>query len=155
MYLEIPNRETLAIKNIILDFNGTLAVDGELRDGIAELLNQLAKTFNLYIVTADTYGTVTKQVASIQCELINLSCNEQFSTKGALLSFLGEQFTAAIGNGVNDSEVLKMSALGIAVLQQEGLATKALLASDIVCHSIYDALKLFENVNRLKATLRA
>lgn len=51
--------------------------------------------------------------------------------------------------------MLKASALGIAIILGEGVATETLLASDVVCTSIIDALDLLRNPLRLTATLRS
>jgi soluble P-type ATPase len=61
----------------------------------------------------------------------------------------------SIGNGRNDQLMLKASALGIAVILAEGIAAETLLASDVVCTSIIDALDLLRNPLRLTATLRS
>ena len=50
----------LAIKNLILDFNGTIAKDGKVLPGVAELLHKLHDAgVEIYVVTADTNGTVS------------------------------------------------------------------------------------------------
>ena len=50
--------------------------------------------------------------------------------------------------------MLKKSALGIAVIQDEGAAADTVMASDIVCTDIISALELLFNPLRLVATLR-
>jgi len=44
--------------------------------------------------------------------------------------------------GANDEAMLRLAMLGIAVIGSEGAATSAVLAADIVCGSILDALDL-------------
>ena len=63
--------------------------------------------------------------------------------------------TACIGNGRNDRAMLKHAALGIAVLAEEGVATDAIVAADIVVSDIWHALDLLLNPLRLVATLRS
>jgi soluble P-type ATPase len=60
----------------------------------------------------------------------------------------------AIGNGKNDSLILSQAALGFAVVQEEGISTKTLFASDVVFQTINNALEALLNPNRLIATLR-
>jgi soluble P-type ATPase len=60
----------------------------------------------------------------------------------------------AIGNGANDPDMLRESALDIAIVGPEGLAAGALAAADVVVVSISDALGLLGNTKRLIATLR-
>jgi soluble P-type ATPase len=67
---------------------------------------------------------------------------------------LGAGQVVAIGNGANDVDMLRTSALGIAVLGPEGLATPALLAADVVVASIDDGLDLLLQPKRLIASLR-
>ncbi|WP_333657002.1 hypothetical protein [Tissierella praeacuta] len=58
---EIPGRENIEVQNIVFDYNGTIAVDGKLINGVEELINKLAEYAKIYILTADTYGTVEKE----------------------------------------------------------------------------------------------
>jgi soluble P-type ATPase len=51
--------------------------------------------------------------------------------------------------------MVKEAALGIAVIEKEGAAVETLLAADIVCGNILDALELLLNPKRLIATLRS
>jgi soluble P-type ATPase len=60
----------------------------------------------------------------------------------------------AIGQGANDSLMLKEAALSICVISAEGLSTEALLAADLVMPDINTALELFEKPLRLIASLR-
>jgi soluble P-type ATPase len=60
----------------------------------------------------------------------------------------------AIGNGENDVGMLISAAIGIAVLGEEGLASRAYQAADVISRSIGDALDLVLHPARLSATLR-
>jgi soluble P-type ATPase len=51
--------------------------------------------------------------------------------------------------------MLKEAVLGIAVVLGEGAFGQTLLAADVVCTSILDALALLEHPLRLTATLRS
>jgi soluble P-type ATPase len=74
--------------------------------------------------------------------------------KEAYISALHVKECAAIGNGNNDIKMLQKAQIGICVIGDEGCSTKSLLASDIVCKSITEALELFIHPKRLVATLR-
>jgi len=152
--ITIPSRIDIHITNIILDFNGTLAIDGKIIAGVTENINVLSKNVDFYVVTADTNGTVEKELAGTTCQIINLSTSMKYQSKLDVLIALGKDKTLCIGNGYNDREVLKQAALGIAILQEEGLATEALLAADMLCHSILDAFSCLNIAHRLIATLR-
>ena len=60
----------------------------------------------------------------------------------------------AIGNGLIDASFLKAAKLGIAIMQAEGVNTKAILAADILMNSINDALDLILNEKVFISTLR-
>ena len=46
---EIPGRENVEIENLVFDYNGTIAVDGKLIDGVFDLINKVAEYVNVYI----------------------------------------------------------------------------------------------------------
>ncbi len=60
----------------------------------------------------------------------------------------------AIGQGANDAGMLSEAVIGIAVNSQEGLATEAIQAADLVLPDIHSALGMLENPMRLVASLR-
>ena len=58
LQIEIPGREQpLRLDVLVLDYNGTIACDGQLIDGIGERIRELCTKLPVYILTADTYGT--------------------------------------------------------------------------------------------------
>lgn len=152
--IEIPGGAVLKIDHLVLDYNGTIAFDGEVIEGVGQLLNLLAENVQLHVLTADTHGTVREKVAGINCHLQVIGEGVQDEKKGEYVKSLGEETVAAIGNGRNDVIMLSRAALGISVLQNEGVAPAAISASDIFCKDIRDALELFLRPGRLKATLR-
>jgi len=152
--ITIPNRIDIHITNIILDFNGTLAIDGKIIAGVTDNINVLSKNVDFYVVTADTNGTVEKELAGTSCQIINLATSMKYQSKLDVLIALGKETTLCIGNGYNDREVLKQAILGIAIMQEECIATEALLAADMLCSSISDAFSCLNNTHRLVATLR-
>ncbi len=155
LQLEIPGHGPLILKQLVLDYNGTLALDGQLRDGVAALLRTLSETLELYVITADTFGSVAEALRGLPLELIRPQYPSALmgEEKRRLIERLGDQ-VVAIGNGANDAAMLNTARLGIAVLEAEGLATPCLKAADILCPSIHRALELLINPDRLKATLR-
>jgi len=155
LIIDIPGRDTLEINHIIFDYNGTIAEDGKLIEGVKDKINRLANAVDFHVITADTYGTVEKELAGTRCHIINLSTSTQFKSKTDYLHHLGAQNTLSVGNGFNDRELLKQSRLGVALIQAEGVCTETLLNSDIVCLSIMDVFAYIETPNRLKATLRS
>jgi soluble P-type ATPase len=58
MRYDIPGYDKLDLEELVLDYNGTIAQDGALIDGVAEAITQAAQLVHIHIVTADTFGTV-------------------------------------------------------------------------------------------------
>ena len=152
--IEIPGGAVLKIAHLVLDYNGTIALDGDLIEGVTELLNLLAKDVQIHVLTADTHGTVKEKVAGISCHLQVIGEGAQDKQKGEYVKSLGEKHVAAIGNGRNDAIMLAIAVLGISVVQNEGASPAAITASDICCKDIWDALQLMLRPERLQATLR-
>lgn len=153
--VEIPGRQALELKYLVLDYNGTLATDGLILQGVAERLVHLSTKTKIYILTADTFGTVRKMCEGLPVEIVVLQkADDGSSEKLEFVRQLGSEHTVAIGNGFNDHKMLQEAALGILIIGQEGCAVNALLASDIVVNKIEDALDLLLNTKRLIATLR-
>jgi len=154
MQLDIPGRKTFHIKNIVLDYNGTIAIDGKVIDGVCENINRLSKDFNFYVITADTFGTVKNELKNTNCEVITIPKESQDRSKMDFINSLGKDETLSVGNGRNDKLMLKQSIIGIAILQDEGLCTDSLLSSDILIKSIFDLFSFLDDPNKLVATLR-
>lgn len=153
--VSIPNYIDMEVSHLILDYNGTLAIDGTLIEGVAERLNALAKILTIHIVTADTFGSAQKNMAAIDCSVHIVGNENQAESKAMFLKQFGTERTVAIGNGRIDALMLEIATLGIAVIQAEGAAWVTLRAADVVVPSILDALDLLLHPLRLKATLRA
>lgn len=146
--------ENLTINHLVLDFNGTIAIDGKLIAGVKELLLSLSYHLTLHIITADTFGTVEKEVKDIPINVVLISREDHGSQKERYVKSLNENTVVSIGNGVNDGKMLQVSAIGVMVMQAEGCSPKSLLTADILCPDILSALGLLNNPLRLVATLR-
>lgn len=152
--INIPGSKQLEIKYLVFDFNGTLAIDGKLIPGVEERLQELSSMLEIHVITADTFKNAKEALQNIECEFLKAEVEDQVQQKLDYIQELGLSSVAAFGNGLNDEAMLKNAALSIALIQEEGAATKSLLAADIVMKSINDALDLFRKNLRLKATLR-
>jgi soluble P-type ATPase len=148
---EVPGAGTLEVKHVVLDLNGTLSEQGRLIDGVAQRLSNLASDLELHLLTADTLGTAGRLAADLSIPVTTISAG---SDKEDIVRGLGPSRTVAIGNGRDDEAMLRLAALGIAVIGPEGAATSAILAADIVCVSILDALDLLIDERTLASTLR-
>jgi soluble P-type ATPase len=153
--INIPGDRKLQLKHMVLDYNGTLACDGELIAGVKENLVALADKLRIHILTADTFGKARCGLEGIKCELSIIAPDAQDVAKLEYVKRLGAENAVCVGNGRNDQLMLKEAALGIAVILEEGAAVAALNAADIVCTHIVSALELLTNPLRLMATLRS
>ena len=153
--VSIPDYGQVRLANLVLDYNGTLACDGALIEGVAERLSDLSRDLEIHVVTADTFGKAASGLSGLPCKLAVLGVERQETAKLAFIKELGSQSTVTVGNGRNDRLMLKEAALGVAVVQEEGTAVEAVLAADIVCPDILSALDLLSNPLRLVATLRS
>ena len=134
--IDIPGHDTLEIEHVLLDYNGTIAKDGILADGVPELIGELVEHVHVAVLTADTYGSVNSQAFKKQYAL---------ELEGQL---------ACLGNGYNDVEMLDEADLAIAVLDAEGAYAGLIAHADILARSAAEGLALLLNPDRIRATLR-
>ena len=152
--IDIPDFGEIHIAHIVCDYNGTLAVDGELLPGVSEEINNIEEA-QVHVITADTFGFAEMQLKHINCLFTIAPKDNQAQWKLDYINTLGADSNATIGNGRNDTLMLKNAALGIALLQKEGAAVKTIMNAEIGCSSILDALDYFSHPRRLIATLRS
>jgi P-type E1-E2 ATPase len=152
--LNIPGGQVFQLNHLVLDVNGTLAVDGKLIDGVSKAVSSLKDRLQIHLITADTHGKQHLIDEILNMQAVRLAPGQEAEQKAAFVRQLGRENVAAIGQGANDVLMLKEAALGISILSPEGLATSALIASDIVVADILTAFQLFEKPIRIVATLR-
>lgn len=153
--IEIPGHEKLRLEHLVLDYNGTIALDGALIKGVKTCLDELSQNLTIHVITADTFGSVKKALKGIDCKLAVIPLEHQDAAKLEYIENLGCEKTVSMGNGRNDRLMLKASALGIVVLQGEGAAFETIASADVLCTDILSALSLLSNPLRLIATLRS
>jgi P-type E1-E2 ATPase len=151
----IPSRGVLHLEHLVLDVNGTIALDGQLSGGVSERLDNLRELMDIWLVSADTQGTLAALAAGLQVGARRLRSGDEAAQKAALVEELGADRVVAVGNGANDVAMLRRAAVGIAVLGGEGLAATCLSAADVIAPDIGTALDLLLRPRRLIATLRA
>ena len=151
--LTIPGFGSLELEHLVLDYTGTLSFNGSLLPNVKERLNDLSKLLKIHVLTADTFGTATDELSGISCKIRIISGGSLDVQKEEYVRSLGAEKVVAIGNGLNDRKMLELARLGIAVTGHEGCAVETLLAADLQVVNILDALDLFLNPKRLKATL--
>lgn len=145
------DKRNLRIEHVVFDYNGTLALDAGLVRGVAARLKQLAKRVHIAVMTADTYGTARSVLANLPVEVHIVHTGIE---KRRLVEALGPSVVAAIGNGNNDVPMLKVAALGMVVMGEEGTSVEAINTATLVTRDITIALDLLLKPDRLGGTLR-
>ena len=152
--LDIPGRGTLQLRHLVMDVNGTLAVDGSLLDGLAKRLSLLRDRLEIHLVTADTHGRQAGIDRQLSLRAERIGPGNESAQKAGYVRRLGAETVAAVGQGANDAGMLEAAALGICVLSPEGTAVETLLAADLAAADIFTALDLLDRPLRIVASLR-
>ena len=150
----IPGVGNYTIEHLVMDVNGTLAVDGQLIDGVAAKIASLRDQLSIHLLTADTHGRQTVIDQQLGLTAVRITPGGESLQKADYVRRLGSEKVAAIGQGANDAEMLVSARLGICVMSVEGVAKETLLASDLVAPTILSALELLEKPMRIAASLR-
>lgn len=150
--IDIPGREVLEIESLVLDYNGTVAVDGALLDELKPRLLKLAERVKIYVLTADTYGTVQKETADFGIEVKTFPRDGAARCKAEIVRDLPR--TCCFGNGFNDIEMFKLADFSVAIVEGEGMCAALLPQADVLVRSAAEAFDLLLKPDRLRATLR-
>jgi soluble P-type ATPase len=128
--LEIPQRGMIELHHAVFDVNGTLAVDGMPFPGVVDRLQALAEHLSLHALTAGTHGNIAELEFMLGFPLHLISSGEE---KMHYVEQLGSARVIAFGNGMNDVGMLRLAAIGVAILAGEGVAIGALQAAESAC----------------------
>ncbi len=151
--VDIPGRGKYEIENAVFDYNGTVAVNGDMSKNTQENLKKLSEFVNIYILTADTYGTVKKKCENLPVSVEVFPTHDAADYKEKIVKSLSGQ-SICFGNGYNDINMIDIADLSVCIIEWEGCSGKLLSHSDIVVNSVDDAFGLVFNTDRIKATLR-
>jgi soluble P-type ATPase len=153
--LSIPGwNSPIRLEYLVLDVNGTLAIDGKLIEGLGWRITALRDRLEIHLVTANTHGQQHLIDQALNLKAVCLKPGDEAEQKAAFVQQLGADGVVAIGQGSNDALMLKEAALGICLMSPEGLATPAFLAADLMASDIFAALELLNKPLRIIATLR-
>ena len=152
--IQIPNGPTYQLQHLVLDYNGTIAIDGRIIDELVPLLTALRSSLTIHVLTADTHGNVKKAAETIADTIHIIGNDAQDEAKMHYIEALGTAQVVSYGNGRNDILMLEKAALGIGVVQAEGGYAGLFAAADVICTSMADGLHLLLSPDRLRATLR-
>ena len=149
--IDIPLRGIVELQHAVFDVNGTLAVDGKPIPGVTDRLKALGEHLSLHVLTAGTHGNIAELERVLGFPLHMITIGEE---KVHYVEQLGPASVIAFGNGMNDVGMLRLAAIGVAVLAGEGVSIGALQAADVLVLGPVDAIDLVLNPKRLVATLR-
>jgi len=152
--LNIPGRGLIQLKHLVSDVNGTLALDGQLLDGVPEGLLALSDRLQIHLLTADTHGRQAQIDEQLGLRAVRIPKGGETKAKATYIQGLGSESVVALGQGANDAGMLREAVIGIAVGSVEGLAIESLTSADVVVPDINAAFELLEHPTRLVATLR-
>jgi P-type E1-E2 ATPase len=150
----VPGWGELSIEYVMVDFNGTAALDGKLKKEVKEVMDKISRYVKVFVITADTYETADSELGAANVSFIKVERSSSGEEKAKVVRELGPEKVVAIGNGANDALMLKEAALGIAVIGEEGCSTALIKEADLVVTDIMNALGLVAYPERLVATLR-
>ncbi len=154
-HITIPGTGTCHIEHVVFDYNGTIARDGQLINGVREGIKKYSDILKFHVITADTFGFVKKELKDLDISLTIIPEKDQAQRKLDYIRILGKKKTIFAGNGANDRLMLEQACIGIAVLGDEGLAASSLLSCDIIVKDILNIFGFFKTPQRLAASLRA
>ena len=139
--IKIPGREEMVINHLILDYNGTIALDGHILEEIMPRLEVLSRDLSIYVITADTHGTAAQRCSGLPLEVKTFPTTQVGQIKADEAAKLSGG-VACIGNGFNDIPMSDVCDLSICVIGREGCCGALLAHVDVVVTSIADALDL-------------
>jgi soluble P-type ATPase len=151
--IQRPGRTPLEIDFILLDFEGTLAIDRRVHSKAKDKLNLLCKRTNIYILTRENQGLVREVLKKVKAEVIHFEEAEASEKKLELVRRLGGSRTVVIGNGFEDVLMMEEASLGICVIGKEGASAETMGKADVVVTNILDALDFLLKPFRHQATL--
>lgn len=154
--IDIPNYGKLIIKNVIFDLNGTLQFKGKISEAVVNKIEQLKEFYNIYLLSADTRGNLKELAKKLNVSYIKINPKKitEAEAKNNELIKLNKDNTIVVGNGNNDSLMLKNAVIGITVLGEEGATVKSILNSDVVVPNPISALDFLLDEKIMSGTLR-
>lgn len=148
-----PGQDPIEIDFILIDFEGTLALDRRVHPKAKDKINLLSKRVKIYILTKEGKERVEEALKKVKAEIIFITEGKASQQKLNLLHQLGATRTVAIGNGIDDVSMIEEAGFGLCVLSKEGTFSEAMNKANVVFMNILDALDFLLKPLRQKATL--
>ncbi len=168
--IERPGLKPLEIEFVLIDFEGTLAVDRRVHPKAKDKINLLSKRTKIYVLVNPPPPPLNKggeggilakgekelideRLTKVKAEIIYLAEGDSSQGKLDLLYQLGPARCVAIGNGVDDAAMIQEAGIGICVIGKEGSSGDATKNAALVFTDILDALDFLLKPLRQRATL--
>jgi soluble P-type ATPase len=151
--IQRPGQQPLEIENLLIDYEGTLAMDRRVHPKAKDKMNLLSKRIKLFVFTTGEKALVEERLRKVNAEIVCLAESEASRQKLDLLRQLGPGKTVAIGNGADDAAMIEEAGLGICTIGKEAAAGETIRRADLVVTDILDALDFLLKPLRQKATL--
>jgi P-type E1-E2 ATPase len=151
--IQRPGQEPLEIDFILIDFEGTLALDRRVHPKTKDKINLLSKRTKIYILTTGEKENVDETLNKVKAEIIYLTEGKSSQQKLDLVRQVGEERTVVIGNGIDDALMIEEAGFGICVLSKEGISLETMKKADVLFTNILEALDFLLKPLRQKATL--
>ena len=79
--IDIPGSRTIDAEYLVLDFNGTIAIDGRYIENVIGQIVQVSEKLNVHVLTADTFGTVLEELKGLRVTIKILEPEQQDQQK--------------------------------------------------------------------------
>lgn len=153
IHVEIPGFTCLALRHLVLPFDGVIALDAKPQPAVMERLAKLSREIRIHVLADVTDRAACFAVAGASTQLVRLPLAAQGPAKLDLVRRLGVDHTMVIGQSRSDALMLAAAALGVAVHCSNGLAREAAGHADIIVRHTVDALGLLLWQDRLVESL--
>ena len=151
--IQRPGMESLDIHFILIDFEGTLAMDGRVHPKAKDKVNLLSKRATITILTKSNREKVEETLKKMKVEILYVTEEDSSQQKLNVLQRLGPHQTAVIGNGLDDVRIMEQAGLGLCVIGKEGSSAEAVAKADLVVTNVLDALDFLLKPMRQRAAL--
>jgi soluble P-type ATPase len=151
--IQRPGMESLDIHFVLIDFEGTLAMDGRVHPKAKDKVNLLSKRVTITILTKSNREKVEETLRKMRAEILYVTEGDSSQQKLNALQRLGAHQTAVIGNGLDDVRILEQAGLGMCVIGKEGASAEAMAKADLVVTHVLDALDFLLKPLRQRAML--
>ena len=84
--LNIPGRGLVSLEYLVSNVEGTLAIDGQLIDGIPRLLNALHDRLEIHLLTANTHGCQELIDHQLNLQAVRIQPGNESQQKNELLN---------------------------------------------------------------------